>query len=410
MRPAVHFHAGVVALAGALALGGLAAPAAAKTADGPRIPPELMAKFKPYDSPYYTVYSDLEPEKVQLAIVRLTAVALEYHERTKGFAGQIKGKYPFFMIGDPKDYAAAGGEAYGVTWGDRLMGLASKEHEKDFWHVIQHEAFHQFAHNVISENLPGWVDEGMAEYFGESLWTGDGLVCGVMPEPRYKRFVPRAKEGKIKPFKDILLIKASAWAGIEDYDQALTMIHFCVHAQNGKYQNALSNCIRSAVSGATFDRAFAAGFGPNVDAIQQEYVAWWAAQPESIIEKPYTQAAVATLTSFLARAYGQGQRFENVDEFLQAARDGSLKKSVKQPLPAELLKEALDRAEKLKSWSLESPSKTAAPRLLLTQADGTVLAGSFTLKQGQVGKVKVDTKEPGKESAPPKGPPPKAAK
>jgi hypothetical protein len=367
-------------------------PAFAKMKDGPKIPPEAMAKLKQYDSAYYVFYSDLEPAKVQAAIARMTSVARTYYDRTKGFAGQIKSKWPLYLIADPQLYQAAGGQAYGVTWGDRLMGRADRPDE--LWHVVQHEAFHQFAHTVISENLPGWIDEGMAEYFGESLWTGDGLTCGVIPKKRYESFMPRLKAGKIKPFKEIILVKAANWGGIEDYDQALTMIHFFVHAQNGKYRNALSACIKSAVGGASFEQSFVAGFGRDIDAVQKEYLAWWSTQPESITERPYAQATVATLTGLLGRAWSQNQKFDTVDDFLKAAREGTLKSNPKQSLPDDLLKEALGRADKLKDWSLEQASKAAPPKLALKQADGTTYTGSFTVSQGLVSAVNVEVKEP----------------
>jgi hypothetical protein len=369
-----------------------------KYANGPKIPPQVLAKLKTYKSPYYTVYSDLEPEKVELAIARLTSVAEEYHERTRGFGGKITQRLPFFLITSAEDYRAAGGEAAGCTWADRLMAHPTKATEKELWHVIQHEAFHQFAHTVISEDLPGWVDEGMAEYFGESLWTGDGLVCGIIPPHRYKRLLSRVRENRIKPFKEIIMIPATKWSGIDDYDEAWSMIHFMVHAENGKHVKELSSYIKSTAGGAPWDQAFAKTFGRNIDALQKEYLAWWAAQPETAGDRAYTQAVVQTLGSYLARAHTQGQNFQDANEFLKAAHDGTLKKHPKQPLSDELLSETMAQAEKLKEWSLETPEK-GLPKLILTQPDGTAFTATFTLKAGLVEKVKVAVKE-GKSAGP----------
>ena len=384
-------------LAGVLvaALVGMAATAAVgRIRNGPPIPADVQARLKPYPSAYYTVYSDLEPAKVQLAIARLTAVAEEYHERTKTFGGKITQKWPFYMIADPADFKAAGGQAAGNAWGDRLVILAAKKYEKDFWHVIQHEAWHQFAHEVITENLPGWIDEGLAEYFGESLWTGDGLACGVIPKARYARFMPRLREGKIRPFKEIILIRADKWAGIDAYDQALTMVHFMLHAEGGKYQKALTACLNAAVAGKPPEAAFAAAFGPDFEALEKEYLAYWTALPPASLERPYRQATVATMAAYLARAKSQGQKFAAVEDFFKAAADGSLKASPKQPLPEELLADALGRAQALKEWSLEPPpGKTGLPKLILRDADGTVYTATLTPAKGQADKVKIDVKE-----------------
>ncbi len=388
-------------LVGALIVAAQADVALAGMRQGPKIPPEVMAKLKQYDSPYYTIYSDLDPAKMPLIIARMTSVAQIYNERTKFLGGVVKSKFQLYIIGDPELYKAAGGEAYGVSFADRLMGLVSVPDE--FWHVVQHEAWHQFLHNAASDRLPGWLDEGMAEYFGESLWTGDGLVSGFLPKARYDRFMPRVKDGKIKPFKDIILFKAKDWAGIDDYDQGLTMIHFCLHAENGKYQKALVAFMKSVAGGATFEQAFSANFG-NPDALQKAYLAWWATvSQESVVGRPRTQATVATLASFLGRAWSQGQKFDTADDFLKAAGDGSLKRNPKQALPDELLKEALDRAAKLQDWSFEQQAnKAAPPKLVLKQAAGATFTATITLKQNLVDKVVVEVKEPAPAPSAPK--------
>jgi len=44
---------------------------------------EMPAGMRAYPSPYYVIYSDLEPERVQEAILRMTRMAEEYHEQLK---------------------------------------------------------------------------------------------------------------------------------------------------------------------------------------------------------------------------------------------------------------------------------------------------------------------------------------
>src|SRR3954451_20416958 len=94
------FFAGVVLFALCATL-----PAANRAAKD--VPPGMQA----YQSPYYDLYSDLEPERVQEAILRMTRMAEEYHERTKEFSGVIRNKFPFYLFTRPEDYYAAGGMA-----------------------------------------------------------------------------------------------------------------------------------------------------------------------------------------------------------------------------------------------------------------------------------------------------------
>lgn len=52
-------------------------------------------KLNRYESKYYIIYSDLAAEVVEEAEHRITVMAEVYHQRTKGFAGQITRKLPF---------------------------------------------------------------------------------------------------------------------------------------------------------------------------------------------------------------------------------------------------------------------------------------------------------------------------
>src|SRR4051812_49116403 len=69
---------------------------------------DLPPGMKQYDSPYYIVYTDLDPERAQEALLRMTRMAEEYHERTKEFSGAIRQKFPFYLFTKKEDYYAAG--------------------------------------------------------------------------------------------------------------------------------------------------------------------------------------------------------------------------------------------------------------------------------------------------------------
>ena len=47
--------------------------------------------------------------------------------------------------------------------------------------TLQHEAFHQFAYNAISPNLPVWLNEGLAQLFEEGIWNGRELLARPGP-------------------------------------------------------------------------------------------------------------------------------------------------------------------------------------------------------------------------------------
>jgi hypothetical protein len=352
--------------------------------------------MKRYQTPYYVIYSDLDINTVREAAVRLTAVAREYHERTRGFAGTIRNRLPFYLFGNPRDYHAAGGTpgSAGQYNGKSLMAVVKNTHTDRLWGVIQHEGFHQFAHRVIRGELPIWVNEGLAEYFGGGIWTGDGFVTGLIPPERLKRIQVHIKNDRILPFLNMLTMSHQKWTSSlagRNYDQAWSVVHFLVHAEGGKYREASETFIKDISRGDPWEKAFLRRFGRNVEAFENRYKEWWSSLPEDPTADRYTLAVVQTLTSFLARAHSQGQRFANVQEFFAAAESGRLKTNAKQWLPPKLLNDTVQKAQKIRQWSLGGGA--LLPRLILTQENGQIFTGMFTVKRGVTHNVRVEVKK-----------------
>lgn len=60
---------------------------------------------------YYVIHTDLGPDRVREVDQRVTMMAEEYYRRTKGFAGKITRKLPFYLFLTREAYYAAGGPA-----------------------------------------------------------------------------------------------------------------------------------------------------------------------------------------------------------------------------------------------------------------------------------------------------------
>src|SRR5262249_41625793 len=161
------------------------------------------------------------------AAARITAMAEEYHERTKGFAGQITKKLPFYLYSQAEDYYAAGGMKGSAGVFDprtqKLMAIGDPRLGDERWRIVQHEGFHQFAMAVIRGDLPIWVNEGMAEYFGESIFTGDGYVTGIVPPSRGARIKKWIAEGNALSIQEMMKLRHETWnaqLSLVNYDQA----------------------------------------------------------------------------------------------------------------------------------------------------------------------------------------------
>jgi len=379
-----------------------AAPAAPRAAAPDTKPP---AKLKAYPSRYYVIYTDLEGDAVREAEIRMTAMAEEYHRRTSSFAGVIRSRLALCLFRREADYQAAGGlpgSAGMYNSGRRmLLAVARTGADERLWHVVQHEGFHQFVHMVIGGRMPVWANEGMAEYFGQAIWTGDGFVTAVVPPSRLKRVQGYIRDKKLVDFLEMLLVNGQEWqkavtAGQAQvyYDQAWSMVHFLVFGEDGRYRGAFEQFIRDISRGADWKAAFQVRLGRNVQAFQKRYEDWWAAQKSDLTEDLYVKAVVQTLTSFLARAVSQGQQFASAEEFFQAARAGELKAHPAQWLPRSLLERSLLRAERLRTWFVQKEGTQV--RLVLKQPGGPTFTGTFAHSGGRAVRVNVTVAPEGK--------------
>ncbi len=372
-------------------------------------------KIRKYNTKYYVIHSDLDADSVREAAVRMTAMAEEYHERTKSFSGSIKQRFPFYLFSDQADYYKAGAMpgSSGVfirdRHGSRLMAYAGKEVSATTWHVIQHEGFHQFAHHVIGGEMPTWVNEGLAEYFGHGVYTGDGFVTGVVPPMKLRIVQSLIAQKKFRSVEEMMGMSQEEWNSRlsgTNYAQAWAMVHFLVHAGDGKYRDAFAGFIKDIGRKRSWGSSWKNRFGTNVEGFQEKLTEWWKARTPDESRGLYTKAVVATLTSYMARAFSQRQKFETAAQFLDAAGKGELKADKDDWLPPSLLAEALQTAPKVGDWTLED-ADTRSPKLVCKWPGGTWV-GSFKLTvRGNIDSVRVDEreqpKEPEKEAGDEKG-------
>ena len=355
-------------------------------------------KLPQYPTRYYTVYTDLPRDDAREAAVRMTAMAEEYHRRTSDFAGKVTSRMPFFLHGSQRGYLANGGRegTAGYFDGSKLVAFAGDAGRPDLrtWNTVQHEGFHQFAHATMGQAMPAWVDEGLAEYFGEAVFTGDGYVSGVIPGWRAKRIKQRMEQDGFVSTAALRAWTLAEWNARLDganYDQAWSMVQFLAHAENGRYRKAFAAYLNEVAAGRPRDRAWRQHFGDDAG-FERAWRAWWLSLPTDPTERLYVQAWTEMLTSYLARAASQKQAFGDFEAFLTALDAGTVRHHPDDWLPPSLAATAVDRvrAERERigiEWSLGINGRL--PTVVCTFADGSRMVGRFTLTGGRVGKVTV---------------------
>lgn len=242
-----------------------------------------QAKLDSFRARTYEVLTDQPRDKVQWIVDHMEAMASVYLQTFPDFPVRDAKPVRLLLFGTNEAYLAYlasleidARNTSGLYFHSHAeAGLATflKGHDRlTMLQVLQHEGFHQFANMRIGENLPTWVNEGLAEYFGQSIYINGKMETGVAPESRLKRINAAIKSRRSIPFQQMLDMSHEDWnnavskggdrAGFQ-YDQAWSMVHFLMLAGQGKYARPFHEFIRLLWSGMDKDRAFKQAFGAS---------------------------------------------------------------------------------------------------------------------------------------------------
>lgn len=397
--------AGLVLLAVGLAGGQAPKPQAAK--------PLPKRPMKVYANRFYEIHSDLDDDDVRMAQMRTTAMAREYLQQTRSFAtGRAPTRMPLYLFSRAEDYYAAGGPpgSGGCFTGNKLLAIIGPQATEQSWQVVQHEGFHQFAEQIISRKIPVWIEEGLADYFGNGIFTGDGFVTGIVFPHQRQMVQSLIKSENRRSIEDLMKVNSVQWASELDftnYLQAWSIVYFLLHGEDGKYRKGFDQFLAALSRGTGWKPAWKAQFGTDVDALEQRWRQWWLALPDNATWDLHARAMVATATSYFARAVSQKQQFADADDFFRQARAGTLKSDPADWLGPRMIAERLYPIMWYGKYQIVQPP-ASQPQLHCTLRGGGKMIGTFRLSPaGRVESVSVEVQRPSgpaaatKQSAPP---------
>ena len=173
---------------------------------------------------------------------------------------------------------ASGGMFFANTAGTALAIWTGGLPQRRIDHVLQHEAFHQFAYSRFGDDLPIWLNEGLAELFGEALLVDGTLIIGQATPPLLEEVQTAIDANKHLPFEQMLNITPAQWnaalkheSASPAYRQAWSMVHFLIYANEGQYAGAFENYLRHLNNGLPSKQAFVRSFGPDIAAFEAQW-------------------------------------------------------------------------------------------------------------------------------------------
>ena len=353
--------------------------------------------FRQIKTRYYILHTDLPEEQLALIIPHVDHMGAVYANRLAALSAQKSDwKLPFYLFARQEDYLAAGGMpgTVGVFQGERLLAITGEHTTQASWHVIQHEAFHHFLHASLGGDIRAWINEGMAEYYGESLDTGDALVSGLVPMERVQQIRRVIRENGYRPLGELLAMSQRQWNNPileENYDQAWSMVHFLTHGDGGRHLAGMLKYLQESARGMNPESCFRKDVGDAAD-IEAAWREYWMSYPEEDSRLGYAEVAVQTVASLLARTTMAQQKITSFVDLCRQAKEGTLRQPAGDAIPVELFLEYLSWAKDLGTWEINT-APSAKSNVNLEMISGAKIAAKYKIVRGKGIEIYYNTQE-----------------
>jgi hypothetical protein len=261
----------------------------------------LLPSFAPARPPilrvlataHYRIETDLASELSDDLAQRMDAMYDEYTRRFSQVV-QLRPAKPLqvYLFRSRADYLHLVGPRYLNTGGlyvcnrNFLAAFLEGQGRDTLRRTLQHEAFHQFVHEALPDEMPVWLNEGMAQIYEEGLWTGHEFWTGQVPPRRIRQLQLDLKNGRILSFRALAEMSPEQWAqvftgdrakGATQYNQAWAIVYFLMHfrdaAGHEPYRPRLISLFQSVQDGTDSMAAFTRIF-PDAAAIDGQFLAY----------------------------------------------------------------------------------------------------------------------------------------
>lgn len=287
-------------------------------------------ELRGFSSRFYRIETDVDMPTVRRLAKHMDAVYAEYMQRFSGFGVRRgAGPQPLFVFQQREDYLrylsskgvnaeGTGGIFFVQPAGSGLATFVSGQPMDQLLHTLQHEGFHQFAYARIGPKLPPWANEGIAEYFGESVLVGNHMITGQVPGMRLDRIRAAEAAGKLQRFDELMNMTGEQWINVVNrgeggllYDQSWAMVHFLVDG-GPQYRAAFVRYLELLSRGIDSRRAFDASFHSSY----RDFEAAWKRYLKTLKADP--QSTAAQRLEFLGLGLGMlskhGEKVESLDQ------------------------------------------------------------------------------------------------
>lgn len=242
-----------------------------------------------YTTAHYSVETDVSQEFAELVGKHMEGIYGEYARRFKEF-GEPKGRFNVAVFSSAREYErrmppeVRGSSGVFISHLQLLAAHTEGRTTEQVLRTLYHEGFHQFMFTVVSRECSIWLNEGLAEYFSHATWNGHNFTTGQVPTQRVVFLRPVVRRKTYIPFDELFSMSSAQWLAamradpgrtMLQYNQSWSIVHFLVHAEDGRYRPLLVKYLKRIDAGHDSKKAFEDIFGDDTGSFEKawrEYV------------------------------------------------------------------------------------------------------------------------------------------
>ncbi len=364
---------------------------------------------------HYEVRSDISPLWAEVVGRHMEQIFAEYSRRFASY-GRANAEFDIYVFRREADYRAkvpsqvSGSTGVFVGGPDYLAAHAENRTPEEVLRTLYHEGLHQFIYEVVSEDCPIWINEGLAEYFSEATWNGRQFELGQVPSERLRIVQNAIETGSFIRFHALMSMSPESWiqtmrtdahrASLA-YSQAWSMVQFLLHGEGGRFAPSVNRFLQAIATGYDQAKALQEAFGANLNL--QAFEKSWAQYMMSLEPSPkFTCRANMEGLMVLAKAYYSRNpgRFRRVWDLRNKAvdgggwslqlRDGREVRSDESEAVEQMFRCPFDRSGAQVSYLVVQDPSTNLPVMVCTHHPGIIIKAYYERDSGGDLKVKVE--------------------
>ena len=237
-------------------------------------------------SEHYVIETNISREFARLARQHMESMFSAYRRALPRFDQPLEKKFRVKLFRSKAGYNSAvpdmvrGSSGVFVSQKRMLAAYLGDRVPESVFRTLYHEGFHQFMFQAISRDSPLWVNEGLATYFAEGTWNGNGFTLGQVPLKRLHVVRQAIRRNNIVPFSRLMRMDTDKWvrnirinksrASVQ-YSQVWSFIHFLLHASGSHHSSRLMGYLTAISRGRDHERAFQKHIGGDMQALTRSW-------------------------------------------------------------------------------------------------------------------------------------------